>query len=73
MRKAHYAALAGIIARQRSAAYQAAANARDSDKHESAVFNDGKAAALELLADSFARECSLDYGAFLVACGIKPH
>lgn len=72
MRKADYYALADIIKRQRRCAYLAAANARSREQSEQASFNEGKASALELLADCFAREASVNRSEFLKVCGIEP-
>lgn len=72
MRKADYAALADVIKRQRVNAYQSAANARSRGNGETESFCEGKAAALELVADCFSREASVNRTEFLRACGIEP-
>ena len=71
MRKADYAILSDILRRHRASAYQSAANARSRDNLESAAFAEGKASALELAADCFAREASVNRVAFLKSCGIE--
>lgn len=70
MRKIDYATLADIFKRQRGAAYGMAANERA--RGNDGAFHEGKAAALELAADCFAREASVNRAEFLKACGIEP-
>lgn len=72
MRKADYATLADIFKRHRWNAYKSAANADSRGDKETALFNEGKAAALELAADCFSREASVNRAEFLKACDITP-
>lgn len=66
MRKADYSALAEIIKRQRLAARNMSSSNTGTQE-----FCEGKTAALEMLADCFARESSVDRSEFLKACGIE--
>lgn len=70
MRKADYLTMADIFKRQRAAAYMGAADARAANDAERAAFNEGKAAAVEMAADCFARESTISRAAFLTLCGL---
>lgn len=69
MKKGNTLLLAKIIRKHRKKAENIEANSRSSGNHENAVFQAGKATALELLAVEFAKNAKTNRVKFLKLCG----